>query len=89
MGGIPSRSPALTRAVAVVAVVVAVTAGIACNAARAETPVDLELILAIDVSRSIDREEARLQRQGYIDAFRDPALIRVIGSGFIDRKSVV
>lgn len=91
MGGIPSRSPALARAVAVLAalpVAAAVAAGIACNAARADTPVDLELILAIDVSRSIDREEARLQRQGYIDAFRDPELIRVIGSGFIGKIAV-
>ena len=56
--------------------------------ARAEMPVDLELILAVDVSRSIDREEARLQRQGYVDAFRDPALARVIGSGFIGKIAV-
>ncbi|MGH6620659.1 MAG: DUF1194 domain-containing protein [Alphaproteobacteria bacterium] len=93
MGGIPSRSPALVRvlsvlSVAALSVAAAVTAGVACNAARAETPVDLELILAIDVSRSIDREEARLQRQGYIDAFRDPELIRAIGSGFIGKIAV-
>ena len=56
--------------------------------ARADTAVDLELILAVDVSRSIDREEARLQRQGYIDAFRDPELGRVIRSGFTGRIAV-
>jgi len=63
-------------------------AGGPARAAETGTPVDLELILAIDVSRSIDREEARLQRQGYIDAFRDQELARVIGSGFIGKIAV-
>jgi hypothetical protein len=43
--------------------------------ARIDTPVDLELVLAVDISRSIDAEEALLQRQGYIRAFRDPEVI--------------
>jgi Protein of unknown function (DUF1194) len=63
-------------------------AGLAGPAAAAETPVDVALILAIDVSRSIDADEAQLQRQGYIQAFRDPALIRAIGSGFIGKIAV-
>jgi hypothetical protein len=63
-------------------------AGGPVRAAETGTPVDLELILAIDVSRSIDREEARLQRQGYIDAFRDQELARVIGSGYIGKIAV-
>jgi hypothetical protein len=63
-------------------------AGPPAQAAETGTPVDLELILAIDVSRSIDREEARLQRQGYIDAFRDQELARVIASGYIGKIAV-
>ena len=63
-------------------------AGGPARAAETGTPVDLELILAIDVSRSIDREEARLQRQGYIDAFRDQELARVIASGYIGKIAV-
>lgn len=36
-----------------------------CQAeARIDTPVDLELALAVDISRSIDAEEALLQRRG-------------------------
>ncbi len=48
---------------------------------RAETQVDLELVLAIDISGSIDPDEAKLQRQGYINAFRDPQLIGAIRRG--------
>lgn len=51
------------------------------GSARAKTEVDLILALAVDVSRSIDAAEARLQREGYIAAFRDPEVIRAIRSG--------
>ena len=43
--------------------------------------VDLQLVLAIDVSRSVDYNEAKLQRDGYVNAFRDPALIKVLLGG--------
>lgn len=48
--------------------------------AKAED-VDVQLLLAIDVSGSIDNEEAKLQRQGYIDAFADERILRAIASG--------
>jgi hypothetical protein len=51
-------------------------------------PVDLELVLAIDVSGSIDQDEARLQRQGYVDAFADPQVIEAIRSGPYGRIAV-
>jgi hypothetical protein len=50
------------------------------GSARAEE-VDLELVLAVDVSRSIDDEEFTLQRQGYAEAFRHPSVIHAIQSG--------
>lgn len=56
--------------------------------AQGDTPVDLELVLAIDVSRSIDTEEAQLQRQGYIRAFRDPEVIHAIKTGMLGRIAV-
>jgi Protein of unknown function (DUF1194) len=43
--------------------------------------VDLELVLAVDVSMSMDHKEQKLQRDGYVAAFRDPSLIRAIKSG--------
>ena len=46
------------------------TAPLLTSAARAETEVDLALVLAVDVSRSMDTDEQRLQRDGFVDAFR-------------------
>jgi hypothetical protein len=57
--------------------------------ARAEDPVDLELVLAVDVSRSIDMDEATLQREGYVRAFRDPEVIRAIQEGILGRIAVL
>ena len=53
-------------------------AGIAV--ARAET-VDLLLVLAADVSRSIDDGEFNLQRKGYAAAMTDPRVLRAIAGG--------
>jgi hypothetical protein len=60
--------------------VLAVLLGLAITPAAAEE-VDLQLLLAIDVSGSVDNDEARLQRQGYIDAFADERILRAIASG--------
>ncbi len=49
--------------------------------ARSEMPVDLELVLAVDVSRSIDEIEADLQRRGYVEALTDDRVIDGILSG--------
>jgi len=41
----------------------------------AEMGVDLELILAVDVSRSMDMEEQQLQRDGYVAALTHPEIV--------------
>jgi hypothetical protein len=51
--------------------------------ARATEPVDVELVLAVDVSRSIDPEEQEMQFRGYAAAFRDPSLTAGICRGAI------
>lgn len=51
------------------------------NVAIAKDYVDLELVLAVDVSLSMDRDEQKLQREGYVAAFRDPSVVRAIQSG--------
>jgi hypothetical protein len=56
-------------------------AAAAASTARAETPVDLQLVLAVDVSRSIDEVEAELQRRGYIEALTNDRVIDAILSG--------
>jgi hypothetical protein len=48
--------------------------------ASAET-VDLQLVLAVDVSRSVDDEEFQLQREGYAEALKDPRVLASILSG--------
>lgn len=53
----------------------------AAATARAETPVDLQLVLAVDVSRSIDEVEAELQRRGYIEALTNDRVVDAILSG--------
>jgi uncharacterized protein DUF1194 len=67
---------------------VLVAAVLAAGTAAAQEPVDLELILAVDVSRSIDDEEAALQREGYAEAFRHPAVINAIQSNANRRIAV-
>ncbi len=50
--------------------------------------VDLELVLAIDISRSVDDEEAQLQREGYMQALTDKRIIDAIRSGAIGKIAV-
>ncbi len=50
--------------------------------------VDLALALAIDISGSIDPDEAQLQRKGYVEAFRDPVIVRAILGGANGRIAV-
>ncbi len=46
-------------------------------------PVDVLLVLAVDVSRSVDDDEARLQREGYRAAVSDPQVVEAIRGGMI------
>ncbi len=51
------------------------------SVARAHSVVDLQLVLAVDVSRSIDEVEAELQRRGYVEALTAPRVVDAILSG--------
>ncbi|MBR9824397.1 MAG: DUF1194 domain-containing protein [Alphaproteobacteria bacterium] len=51
--------------------------------------VDLELVLAVDVSSSIDEVEARRQRDGHVAALADPDVISAIQSGGYGRIAVM
>ncbi len=55
---------------------------------RAQTPVDLALVLAVDSSASVDESEFALQRGGLAQAFRDPEVIKAIESGPFRRIAV-
>lgn len=60
----------------------------AAPALAQQASVDLELVLAVDVSLSMDLEEQRLQREGYVMAFRDEEVIKSIMSGPSGRIAV-
>lgn len=60
---------------------VVVAAGLSAPAARAAEAVDLLLVLAADVSRSIDTAKFQLQRDGYAAAITDRRVLNVIRSG--------
>ncbi len=57
-------------------------------AAATERSVDLELVLAADISSSMDLEEAALQRHGFARAIRHPEVIEAIRRGRLGRIAV-
>lgn len=74
---------AFLRRVLVVSILAAAGA-LASGAPAAQAqglPVDLELILAVDCSGSVDEVEAQLQREGYIAALTSDRVINAIKSG--------
>ena len=50
--------------------------------------VDVELLLAVDVSASMDIEEARTQRLGYVEALKHPDFINAVKSGMLGRIAI-
>jgi Protein of unknown function (DUF1194) len=56
--------------------------------APAAQRVDLALVIATDVSYSVDENEARFQREGAITAFRNADVVKAIQSGSLGRIAV-
>ena len=54
---------------------------LAAPVARADEPVDMLLVLASDVSRSVDHAKFQLQREGYAAAISDKRVLDAISSG--------
>jgi Protein of unknown function (DUF1194) len=70
------------RGLALASVIMLVSCVLMSRGAAAEDlPVDLELVMAVDISLSMDEDEQRLQRDGYAAAFRHPEIIEAIRSG--------
>jgi len=51
------------------------------NAKDGPVKVDVELILAVDISFSMDPEEQRLQRAGYVEALKSQDFLRALKTG--------
>jgi hypothetical protein len=82
---LPSRRR-LLRLIAAVAIMLAVPASVRADQPPRSGPdlrsdVDLLLVLAADVSRSVDETEFRLQRDGYAHALTNPKVLRAMSSG--------
>ncbi len=71
----------MKRRTALMGSLAAMASPLAASPAHAEIAVDLELVLAVDVSRSIDEVEAELQRRGYTEALTSRHVIDAILSG--------
>jgi len=70
-------------AIALIAAVVTLSAP-----TRAAEEVDLQLILMVDASGSVDQDEYALQRLGYAKAFRDPQVMNAVHGGFLGKIAV-
>jgi len=77
----------LRAAIAVLAVACLFVAG--PLEAVADEEVDVALVIAVDISFSMDPEEQALQREGFIEAFRSPIVHDAIRKGTIGKIAVV
>ncbi|MBO6730471.1 MAG: DUF1194 domain-containing protein [Maricaulis sp.] len=75
------------RAAALAAVLLAGSGG-AAAAQEERIEVDVELVLAVDISYSVDEEEARRQREGYVAALASDDVINMIQGGPLGRIAV-
>ena len=76
----------MLRAVRGLLVLLALVAAV--PTARSAEPVDLLLVLAADVSRSVDQAKFQLQREGYAAAIADKRVLDVIAEGRHGRIAV-
>src|SRR5215470_17829873 len=79
------RRYALTLALPAFCLAVALSTAASRSVRAADMAVDLELVLAVDVSRSMDSDEQQLQRDGYIAAITNPDVIAAIARGLQGR----
>jgi hypothetical protein len=78
----------MARAIRCVLALFALTITAHLPIARAAERVDLLLVLAADVSRSVDRAKFQLQREGYAAAVSHPRVVNAITSGPNQRIAV-
>lgn len=55
----------------------------------APSPVDLNLVLAVDVSGSVNQRRFELQRDGYAAAFRNPRVLKAVRGGGVNARIAV
>jgi len=78
--------PPMRRIVAATAVLLACATMLP---ARAETEVDVELVIAVDVSRSMTPRELEIQRRGYAEALVSDEVVAAIRDGMLGRVALI
>jgi Protein of unknown function (DUF1194) len=80
----------MARHVAAIVVALSVAIGVCARqpAAAEDDQVDLLLVLAVDISRSVDEKKFRLQRDGYAAAIVDPRVVRAMQAGAFGRIAI-
>ena len=78
----------LVRALLILLATVVATSMFAAPSARAQQDVDLLLVLAADVSPSIDTPKFQLQREGYANAVADKRVLEAITAGRYRRIAI-
>ncbi|WP_020187431.1 DUF1194 domain-containing protein [Methylopila sp. 73B] len=86
MGAIAAH--ALRASIRIVLPLAALAGSAAFAAQPAETDVDLELVLAVDISYSMDTEEQQVQREGYGAAIVSKPVLDAIRDGMLGRIAV-
>jgi hypothetical protein len=79
----------MSRLLRCVLLLVVVSTILSAAPARAAEPADLLLVLAADVSRSVDQPKFQLQREGYAAAIADRRVLDAIRSGRNGRIAVL
>jgi hypothetical protein len=82
------KAPARTRMAAPAAAALAALLCTPPGSAQAEESVDLELVLAVDISYSMDTEEQQIQRDGYAAALISKPVLDAIREGMVGRIAV-
>ncbi|WP_183831051.1 DUF1194 domain-containing protein [Rhizobium sp. BK377] len=70
------------------AILASLSGAAATIAQSSQNEVDVELVLAVDTSRSMDYEEVRIQREGYVEALRHREFLDAVKGGLTGRIAV-
>lgn len=70
------------------AMLLGLSATAAVTPAQTNAQVDVALVLAVDMSGSMDLEEARVQRMGYVEALRHSEFINAVTAGLNGRIAI-
>ena len=75
------------RAILLASIMLACTTGSVASA-QGEVEVDVELVLAVDVSRSMTARELEIQRRGYAEALISEEVLSAIRSGALQQAAI-